>query len=530
MFESPTLRERIESLRPSGAPRRYTRELVRLVADFRDRLEDCVDDIESDVFLLDDDELEEWAIALTELAEDLHADIGIWRSLEAYHQEFFGVALPLLCQPGEAALETFDFRRFQFFLYGIWWCFRPDHILSPEHPGFRATARFASEYFSKAFAALPRRSPVSDFLAEPNRRGWDVKRKLVWLGTRSYLFRFAFEDAMRMEDGESGDEIGKIDDFVCQQCTEWSGLGAVDVLAAALDLPDADRAVLRGWHERHAAFYRIDALNIRDQEVETLDVLNLINDEPYCIRLEMSRPACPFREGQMIFGSLTPWRGEWYWSGTQRPLASIPEDFASTRREFCKRHSSIVYRYCPDMEHRARAFDAEYFADFMRFYGSDLAVFRDDSAAVAAEQERLRIFSEIKAGGNLEKIRKGHEPSESERLVDLAHEDVATKNSTALFYHEGEGVEMLTGYGTLLSGLKKKEEPLTWDEADILRKFIESTTISPAFVRRVIRHAGSSGLEHLYFLPEGADGIEYLLRRFKGCYYRKRYPCISLHE
>ena len=51
---------------------------------------------------------------------------------------------------------------------------------------------------------------------------------------------------------------------------------------------------------------------------------------------------------------------------------------------------------------------------------------------------------------------------------------------------------------------------------------------SPAFVRRVIRDAGSEGIARLYFLPDGEDGIEYLLRRFKGHYYRNRYPCISL--
>ena len=30
--------------------------------------------------------------------------------------------------------------------------------------------------------------------------------------------------------------------------------------------------------------------------------------------------------------------------------------------------------------------------------------------------------------------------------------------------------------------------------------------------------------------PPYSDGIEYLLRRFKGFYYREHYPCISLRE
>jgi hypothetical protein len=98
----------------------------------------------------------------------------------------------------------------------------------------------------------------------------------------------------------------------------------------------------------------------------------------------------------------------------------------------------------------------------------------------------------------------------------------------AVFYHEGEGTEMLNGYFTLLSALNKQIDPLTQDEMEILQAFIEGEASSPAFVRRVIRDAGSEGIARLYFLPDGEDGIEYLLRRFKGHYYRNRYPCISL--
>ena len=33
--------------------------------------------------------------------------------------------------------------------------------------------------------------PVA-FLGTPDDHGWEVKRKLIWLGTRSYLFRVSF--------------------------------------------------------------------------------------------------------------------------------------------------------------------------------------------------------------------------------------------------------------------------------------------------------------------------------------------------
>ena len=92
----------------------------------------------------------------------------------------------------------------------------------------------------------------------------------------------------------------------------------MDILAAALDLPDADRAVLRGWYERHAAFYRIESLNVRGSQVETLDAVNLINDQTYRVRVELERKTCAFQSGQMVYRSLVPWHDEWYWSGTQQ--------------------------------------------------------------------------------------------------------------------------------------------------------------------------------------------------------------------
>ncbi|HEY5892669.1 MAG TPA: DUF3843 family protein [Chthoniobacterales bacterium] len=529
MIGAPIFRDQVQSCRPPGAPPRETKALFLTASRFRDQLDDCLDAIESDAFLLNEDDLDELAIALTELAEDLHCNAGLWRSIETYHREFFGVSLPLLCKSGDPALKRFDARRFQFFLYTVWRHFKPEHIVSPGHKGFRAIAQYASEYFSKAFAAHPHRSAVTAFLAKPNRRGWDVKRKLVWLGTRSFLFRFAFQDYLRKQEAKPGEEIAVTDDFLCQHCTEWSGLGTLDILAAALELPDTDRAVLRGWYERHAAFYRIESLHIRGSEVETFDAVNLINDQTYRVRIEIARDACMFHSGQMVYGSLVPWRGEWYWSGTQQTWKSPPKDFASVKREFREKHSSIAYRYCPDLAQQAREIAAEHFADFQQFHGSDLAVFPDGLSAAAAEQKRMRVFSEIKAGKDLEKILKKFglkRPAQA----GLPRKLIESGNGVAVFYQEGEGTEMLTGYGTLLSTLKKGSDPLSQTEMEILQAFIEEDAISPAFVRRVIRDAGSSAIARLYFLTDCAEGIEYLLRRFKGCFYRKRHPCISLRD
>jgi hypothetical protein len=99
----------------------------------------------------------------------------------------------------------------------------------------------------------------------------------------------------------------------------------------------------------------------------------------------------------------------------------------------------------------------------------------------------------------------------------------------AVFYHEGEGIEIMADFDLLRGALSKSRETLSEGEANTLQAFVESAEISPAFVRRVIREHGSAGLASLYFLPSGDTAeLEFLLRRFKGLYYRRRYPRISL--
>jgi hypothetical protein len=57
---------------------------------------------------------------------------------------------------------------------------------------------------------------------------------------RTMFSRYIDEEA----DGKA--DIGHTDDFICQECTRWSGLGVIDILAGTLDISDDDRRDLRG--------------------------------------------------------------------------------------------------------------------------------------------------------------------------------------------------------------------------------------------------------------------------------------------
>ena len=62
MIETLTFRDQVESVRPPGAAKREAKALFLTALRFRDGLDDCLEGIESDAFLLDEDELDELAM------------------------------------------------------------------------------------------------------------------------------------------------------------------------------------------------------------------------------------------------------------------------------------------------------------------------------------------------------------------------------------------------------------------------------------------------------------------------------------
>ncbi len=155
--------------------------------------------------------LGELAGILVDFAEDLHNDTGIWAAYERYNAEFFGTALPLTSEKSDG---DFHSDRFFHFLWVLYPTFIAGLTLSPTHQDLRRVADAVSAFLSEAFSAVPKDSGVKAFLGTPNAHGWDVKRKLIWLGTHSFLFRTHF--AHYMEDKTAKEsEITRTDDFVC---------------------------------------------------------------------------------------------------------------------------------------------------------------------------------------------------------------------------------------------------------------------------------------------------------------------------
>lgn len=467
------------------------------------------------------------AVLLVEWAEDIHNDLGLWRAVEEHQCRCFGTPLPFVDATPVGELQGFDPRRIQYLLWNLWPCFNPDLVLSPTHQDLKRLAEAAGRFLAERLAGVPRDSGLKHFLATPNDYGWDIKRKLLWAGINSYLFRFLF--FKYLDDDKRKPDIATKDDFVCGHCTEWAGLGVIDVLAGALDLPESDRATLRTWHERHRSFFRVLARHEEGGEVKCLTARNMVNGQPYTIRMNVAD--CPFEPGMVVYGALTPWRGEWYWSGAQETFEDMPDhEEANIRKEMLETASAIAYRYCPDEANQARALTRNLHAKFIAHYGGDLVAFPDGLALAAVEQKRMEAEW---AAADPEKVARTMEQrglNHPRPRMNLPPEFLNHDQGIAAFSNPEEGVEFMLGFNHLLSGLRKKGSGLTEDELHAVRGFMTSTAVSPAFVRRLATEHGAESIAETFLLRDGPPelALEFLLRRHKGQFFRKRYPSLSL--
>jgi len=361
---------------------------------------------------------------LVEFGEDLHADSGLWRSLENYNREFFGTPLPLTASASSAdVLNGFDPRRIQHLIWTLWMEMDPEVCPSPSHANLLQFANVAGTFLAERFARLPADSGVKNFLAGPSRFGWEIKRKLVWLGTKSCLFRWFF--ANYVSEHDEGATVGITDDFICQESSGWSGLGAIDILAGALDVSAEDRATL-----------------------------------PYTVRMDM--PHCPFQPGLVVFGSLTPWRGEWYWSGEQQTFKDPPEGKdAWFRQQMLERHPGIAYRYCPAEAAQARAANRKQHDQFVAYCGGDLAVYPDGLTLAAAEQKRLETLWRAADQEHVRRLMREHGLERPRPPMRFPREFLDHDQGVGAFYNPEEGEEFMLGFNHVLSGLRKQANGLS---------------------------------------------------------------------
>ncbi len=510
--------------RPHQRLGRSERALVNIAQDLTRFLAQAQRSLRFETLRLSRPQRETLAAILVEFAEDLHQDIGIWRALEYYNLANFGTPLPCILQPDEAMDRApINPARVQFLLWTLYSELRPELLLAPTHQDLTQLATAVAAFLHQRLATVRLDSGVKTFLATPNTYGWEVKRKLVWLGQHSYLFRLPCENYIQANGGKP--DIPILDDFLCQQTTGWSGLGVIDLLAALLPITEAQRATLRRWYERHIGYFRV--LSVREP---FLDVVNVLNEQTYTVRVDENAPQ--FQRYQLMFGGLVPWDEVWYWSGEQRGFATVTEDLLRhIRREFPLKAPRIVYRYCESLAEQARTTVSRHYQQFMDYYGKDLVIYPDGNALAEAMRQFHRYQMSQIPKENVDAFLKKHDLAEPPApRITLPPKLLDCHNGIGVYFNPQEGQEIMLDFNDIISGFEKQGDNLTETEAQDIRSLICGEVISPNFVHRVVQDYGDASIAAVFLIPResGQYYLEYLLRRYKGQFYRNRYPNITL--
>lgn len=513
--------------RPSGPKREGDSRLRSVAKRLRDVIADTQRSFGRRDLRLVSQGVHALAEILTEFAEDLHNDIGMWSAYESHNMRCFGTPLPITfkCDQTEVLAAGIDVNRVHHFLWCLYPQMLPGAIIAPRNPDLVRLACAVTDSLIRSFQKVPASSGVKAFVSQPNDFGWDVKRKLVWLGSRSYLFRTAFQNYITGKDAaEARGSVDVTDDFICQECTPWSGLGAIDILATVLEISESERDDLLSWNERHVAPYMI-----LTADTGIMRVLNVVSRKEYPVRMNVERNL--FKVGSMVVGGLVPWRGEWYWSGQQRQYTDpSDESIEHMKGEFLRQCPRLVSRYCEDYARQAAIQCREHYERHVARHGKKLVVFQDGlSLAAAIEEWARRPFRDL-SEEEQETMRGRHSLPKSGPPVNIPESLLRSEHEIGVFFSPEEHMEIMDHFDTLVRGLESPVQPLPEDEAAAIHGFVQSPQISPAFVRHVAELYGVDSIKSAFLLDTCDDEcwLDYLLRGHKGEYFKKRYPPVAV--
>ena len=512
--------------RPKVFPGRGDKYLPKIIQNLANLLRKTQKDYQYDTLRLPADKIRDLSQILVEFAEDVHNDIGIWDSLEKYNLEIFGSKLPLIPSSTKetARLAPINKYRLQYLLWNQYQLIYPDLIISPRHRDLAWLSEVVADFLLDRFKNLPLGSGIQNLFDEPDEFGWDVKRKLIWLGKHSYLFRKCYQDYIQLHGGKPDTAV--IDDFICQETTSWAGLGAIDIMASILKITESQSKDLRSWYERHTAFYKV--LSINDPFVR---VLNIVNDKPYTVRV--GEFSSQFDMNHLYFGGLVPWKGEWYWSGEQKRYDNISdEDLPKFKNTLFGTPQTIVYRYCKDLAEKARESVKEQYRFFVDYHGTDMVVYPDGRSMAADMRNQYILHNESKLKPAGKNPSEHQTPEVPDFTKSFPPDLIKSNNGVGVYFNPDEGQEIMRDFMDIVSGFKKKGINIIDDELDAVRGFVESDAISPSFVNKLIQEYGDESIRVAYLIPDEENDcyLDFLFRRHKGHFYRERYPSISFSE
>jgi len=241
-------------------------------------------------------------------------------------------------------------------------------------------------------------------------------------------------------------------------------------------------------------------------------------------------PGGTFKPGRVVSGSLVPWDGAWYWSGQQSLYNEVTqEQLEQVKQTFFQKMSGVVYRYDKERLQQARESVEIHHRAFIKYFGDDLAIFADGRSMATEMQAYYRRINEERLAEMPEELRAKY-GSSPEVLKPSYPADILDSNGVGVFFNPGEGTELMTHFNDVINSLEKRGQDLSEDDRDAIYGVIMSKVISPAFVQRLVKEYGVEAIAAAFFIGDWSDKIflPYLLRRYKGDYFRNRYPNLSI--
>src|SRR5262249_33741265 len=200
------------------------------------------------------------------------------------------------------------------------------------------------------------------------------------------------------------------------------------------------------------------------------------------------------------------------------------------KRDFPLQASQVVYRYCPALAAKAREFLGKHYQQFIDYFGTDLVTY-PDGKTMAADLQKFHQYQFVSVPKEeVEALLQRHQLSALSPQVTWSPDLLACEDGIGVYFNPEEGQEMMTGFDDVRSGLHKRGSDVQEDESEGIRQCLYADAISPSFVRKLVQDYGDASIAAAFLIPQDCDKsyLEYLLRRYKGHFYRKRYPSLTI--
>ena len=166
----------------------------------------------------------------------------------------------------------------------------------------------------------------------------------------------------------------------------------------------------------------------------------------------------------------------------------------------------------------------------MDYHGKDMAVYPDGRSMAIDMRNQYCFHNDFKLKEAGKKPSENRKPEIQDFTKSFPPDLIECSTGVCIYFNLDEGQEIIQDFFDIVSGFKKKGIDLNDDELDAIRGFLGSDAISPRFVKKLVQEYGDESIRVAFLIPDKGNqySLDFLFRRHKGHFFRKRYPAISL--